>query len=153
MVRGGAPYRQPPQSPPPVPPVALPAAGGAVSSALPAAAAPAAGAGGPLGLRVLFADDEEVNRRLGARMLGRLGCDVALLDDGDGVAGAVALRDHLADAAYRADWPAVMEVLAAHPELVNASRLPRDPHCPSCGPAGYPDLSHHAHTEAPVCAV
>lgn len=23
-------------------------------------------------------------------------------------------------------------------------RLPRDPNCPSCGPAGYPDLSHHA---------
>jgi molybdopterin/thiamine biosynthesis adenylyltransferase len=22
-------------------------------------------------------------------------------------------------------------------------RLPRDPNCPSCGPAGYPDLSHH----------
>jgi len=32
-------------------------------------------------------------------------------------------------------------------------RLPRDPNCPSCGPAGYPDLSHHTPSEAPVCAV
>ena len=32
-------------------------------------------------------------------------------------------------------------------------RLPRDPHCPSCGPEGYPDLSHHNDIAAPVCAV
>ena len=37
------------------------------------------------GTHVLFVDDEKVNRRLGARMLNRLGCTYRLLEDGDEV--------------------------------------------------------------------
>ena len=32
-------------------------------------------------------------------------------------------------------------------------RLPRDPHCASCGANGFKDLSHHTANTAPVCAV
>ena len=41
------------------------------------------------GLKVLLVDDERVNRRLGARMLERLGCKHVLLEDGDQVRGVV----------------------------------------------------------------
>lgn len=36
-------------------------------------------------MHVLFVDDDPVNRRLGARMLGRLGCTFVMLEDGDQV--------------------------------------------------------------------
>ncbi len=32
-------------------------------------------------------------------------------------------------------------------------RLPRDPHCASCGLAGFADLSHHTASTEPACAV
>eukprot|EP01138_Halocafeteria_seosinensis_P011239 gb/GECG01011481.1/.p1 GENE.gb/GECG01011481.1/~~gb/GECG01011481.1/.p1 ORF type:complete len:931 (+),score=102.08 gb/GECG01011481.1/:1-2793(+) len=41
------------------------------------------------GTYVLFVDDEKVNRRLGARMLNRLGCSYNLLEDGDEVMDAL----------------------------------------------------------------
>jgi CheY-like chemotaxis protein len=68
------------------------------SSAAPAPApAPAAAARGRqlppniqnLGKHILFVDDEQVNRRLGSRMMQRLGCTYKLLTDGDEVAGAL----------------------------------------------------------------
>ena len=42
------------------------------------------------GLKVMLVDDEKVNRRLGARMLERLGCKHVVLEDGDQVPGALA---------------------------------------------------------------
>jgi hypothetical protein len=38
-----------------------------------------------LGFHVLFVDDDPVNRRLGGRMLQRLGCTCHMLEDGDQV--------------------------------------------------------------------
>jgi CheY-like chemotaxis protein len=54
--------------------------------------APGGGGGAlpQLGLHVLFADDERVNRALMGRMLARLGCSAVGVDDGDGVAPALA---------------------------------------------------------------
>ena len=43
----------------------------------------------PLGLRVLFVDDDPVNRRLGGRMLARLGCSFVMCEDGDEVPAAL----------------------------------------------------------------
>jgi CheY-like chemotaxis protein len=43
----------------------------------------------PSGMHVLFVDDENVNRRLGERMLKRLGCSCVMLEDGDLVDGAL----------------------------------------------------------------
>jgi CheY-like chemotaxis protein len=42
-----------------------------------------------LGLHVLYADDEAVNRRLMGNLLNKLGCTYELLDDGDMVAPAL----------------------------------------------------------------
>ena len=77
------------------------AAGGATSPGTPSAtsASAAAGVSTPsgmqsptvttnLGLRILYADDETVNRKLMQRMLAKLGCDVTLLTDGDEVEAA-----------------------------------------------------------------
>lgn len=41
------------------------------------------------GMRVLFVDDEPVNRRYGARMLANLGCEGMVAEDGDEVMGLV----------------------------------------------------------------
>jgi CheY-like chemotaxis protein len=43
-----------------------------------------------LGLRVLHADDESVNRKLMGKMLARLGCEVTAVEDGDEVEPALA---------------------------------------------------------------
>jgi len=43
----------------------------------------------PLGMRVLFIDDEAVLLRLGKRFLDTLGCESTLLDDGDGALTAI----------------------------------------------------------------
>lgn len=63
------------------------ASAAAIPATTPAAAASTAGANRwpPLGLRVLYADDEATNRRLFARMMGRLGCEAVTLEDGDQV--------------------------------------------------------------------
>ncbi len=79
---------------------ASPAQGSAASgqAAAPAPAPAAAGNRGGrqlppniqnLGKHILFVDDEQVNRRLGSRMMQRLGCTYTLLTDGDEVASAL----------------------------------------------------------------
>lgn len=45
-------------------------------------------------LNVLFVDDDPVNRRLGARMLQRLGCTFVMLEDGDEVCMYVRMHVH-----------------------------------------------------------
>ena len=60
----------------------------------------AAPVGAPLGLCILLVDDSSGNRRVGARMLGRLGCTCTLATDGDEVwagakGGGGALRDNV----------------------------------------------------------
>lgn len=40
-------------------------------------------------MRVLFVDDEIINRRLGSKMLLRMGCDCITLEDGDQVQDAI----------------------------------------------------------------
>lgn len=80
------------------PPAGTAAAGGQSPAATAApAAAPAPARGGRqlppniqnLGKNILFVDDEQVNRRLGSRMMQRLGCTYTLLTDGDEVAPAL----------------------------------------------------------------
>ena len=39
----------------------------------------------PLGLRVLYVDDEPINRNLFERMVQRMGCTADVLSDGDEV--------------------------------------------------------------------
>lgn len=46
-----------------------------------------------LGKHIMFVDDEHVNRRLGSRMLQRLGCTFDLLEDGDEVSGRLSNTD------------------------------------------------------------
>jgi len=88
------PVRKVPEGSSPAP--ATGAAQGAAAAAAPAPAA-AAGRGGRqlppniqnLGKHILFVDDEQVNRRLGSRMMQRLGCTYTLLTDGDEVAASL----------------------------------------------------------------
>ena len=74
------------------PPLAAAPLRAAVAAPPPVVAAPAVVAPAtpePLGFNVLFVDDEHVNRRLGGRMLQRLGCTYTLVEDGEQVAPAL----------------------------------------------------------------
>lgn len=86
----------------PAPAAATAAAAAAAAAPLSGRAAAAAAAGQKerinpaesAGMHVLFVDDETTNRRLGAKMLARLGCSHEEIDDGDQV--LTMLRDHAA---------------------------------------------------------
>lgn len=85
-------------APPPAPVAATPSRK-ATGSSVPLVQAvpvtqPGAAAGAPaapeaLSMHVLFVDDEQVNRRLGARMLARLNCSYRLVEDGELVGPAL----------------------------------------------------------------
>jgi CheY-like chemotaxis protein len=66
------------------------------------------------GLRVLFADDEAVNQRVGRRFLSNLSCTATVVGDGDEVLTAVAAATALWDAAMPASFETV-EIVAPEP--------------------------------------
>ena len=80
-----------------------------------------------LGLHVLLVDDEALNRRLGQRMLERLGCSCVALDDGIDVAQALAHTLQLPDGVSRGEsgvdvWGVVVRVLGSVVAAVRRKR-------------------------------